>query len=133
MVTKILVVGDSCVDNFVYCDAARLAPDVPIPVLNIVNQTTNPGMAANVYRNIHNLYDNCELLTNSNYQDIIKMRYMHDKSNHAFFRVDTPHNIDRINQRDLDFNADVVVVSDYDKGFLTEDDIAYICDKNTWC
>ena len=47
---KILVIGDSSRDVFVYCDAVRLCPDVPVPVLNILDQQENPGMAKNVYR-----------------------------------------------------------------------------------
>ena len=36
---KILVIGDSSRDVFVYCDALRLCPDVPVPVLNVKDQT----------------------------------------------------------------------------------------------
>ena len=48
----ILIIGESCQDFFVYCDALRIAPDVPVPILNIVSTSENPGMAANVFRNI---------------------------------------------------------------------------------
>ena len=37
----ILVIGESCRDIFIYCDAPRLCPDIPVPVLNITNQTEN--------------------------------------------------------------------------------------------
>ena len=33
--SRVLVVGESCKDVFVYCDAMRLAPDVPVPVLRL--------------------------------------------------------------------------------------------------
>ena len=46
--TKILVIGESCLDEFVYCDAERLAPDLPIPILEIKEVRKNPGMAMNV-------------------------------------------------------------------------------------
>ena len=46
---KVLVIGESCRDVFIYCDALRLCPDVPVPVLNIKNEVDNPGMAKNVY------------------------------------------------------------------------------------
>ena len=70
------------------------------------------------------------LLTNDNSDNITKIRYMDDKSNHAFFRVDTPHNIRRIDVETVDVGYDLVVISDYDKGFLTEDDIEYICNNH---
>ena len=47
---KVLVIGDSCLDTFVYCKVERLAPDLPIPVLEEIERTLNPGMAANVFR-----------------------------------------------------------------------------------
>ena len=35
---RILVIGDSSRDIFVYCDAQRLCRDVPVPVLNVKDQ-----------------------------------------------------------------------------------------------
>ncbi len=127
---KILIIGDSCRDVFVYCEAIRLAPDVPVPVLNIVNEIENPGMAKNVHRNIISLGANCDILTNSNWYNITKTRYIHDKSNHSFFRVDSKCEIDRIDLKKIDFDYDIIAISDYDKGFLKKEDIEYISKKN---
>ena len=125
---KVLVVGDSSRDIFVYCNALKLCPDFPVPALEVVNQTENPGMAANVQRNIKVLLDSCDLVTNNNWQEVTKTRYVHAQSNHMFFRVDTSHKLDRIDLSTIDYNAyDLIVISDYDKGFLTEDDINEIC------
>lgn len=41
---KVLVIGETCRDLFVYCDSNRLCPEAPVPVLNIVDQRENPGM-----------------------------------------------------------------------------------------
>ena len=101
---KVLVVGDSSRDVFVYCDALRLCPDVPVPVLNMKDQTENPGMAKNVHRNIKSLHDQCDLLTNHNWYDITKTRYVHHNSNHTFFRVDTTQTIPRINLNHIDYD-----------------------------
>ena len=30
---KILVIGELCVDRFIYCDVKRLSPEAPVPVL----------------------------------------------------------------------------------------------------
>ena len=73
---SILVIGDSSRDVFVYCDALRLCPDVPVPVLNIKSQTENPGMAANVHRNIQKSWGECHIATNSNWHEITKTRYV---------------------------------------------------------
>lgn len=125
----LLIVGDSCRDIFVYCDALRLAPDYPVPILNIIDQSENAGMAKNVQRNIQKYVD-CDILTNSNWHDITKIRYVHEKTNHMFFRVDKTCAIPRIDLNKLDFDYKVIVVSDYNKGFLSQTDIKYICGKH---
>lgn len=126
----ILVIGESCRDIFVYCDAPRLCPDIPVPVLNIINQTENVGMSKNVQRNIMSYLPNCNIVTNINWQNITKTRYVHEKTNHMFFRVDSPHNIGRINLDSIDYDYKIIVISDYNKGFLTESDIKEITKKH---
>jgi bifunctional ADP-heptose synthase (sugar kinase/adenylyltransferase) len=128
---KILVIGESCKDVFVYCHAERLAPDVPVPVLSIIEKVENPGMAKNVERNVLAIHDACTLVTNPNWEDVTKTRYMHRDSNHFFVRVDADHHIPRIAIKDLPLHEyDVVAVSDYNKGFLTEEDIAALCSRH---
>lgn len=127
---KILVIGESCKDIFVYCKADRLAPDLPIPVLGIVSQKENAGMAKNVERNIKSVMDSCDIVTNSGWESITKTRYMHYTSNHAFIRVDTQDKIKRINLRNISFNYEIIAISDYNKGFLSEEDIEYICEHH---
>lgn len=128
MKNDILIVGDSCKDIFVYCDTLRLAPDYPVPVLNIVNQTENPGMSMNVKRNIETEIP-CDIHTNSNWEFITKTRYVHEKTNHMFCRVDSKDIVYRINCKNLDLAGySLIVISDYNKGYLAEQDIRYICE-----
>ena len=113
---NILVIGDSSRDVFVYCDALRLCPDVPVPVLNVKSQSENPGMAKNVQMNIKSIWDNCDIITNDNWYDITKTRYVHSASNHTFFRVDIPHKIPRLDISTINYSDyDLIVISDYDK------------------
>lgn len=128
---KILVIGDSCRDVFVYCDAQRLCPDVPVPVLNIVDQTENPGMAKNVQRNISALQMASDCITNLNWHDLTKTRYVHRKTNHMFVRVDSRNSVERINLSAVNYNYDAIIISDYNKGFLHEDDIETICKNHS--
>jgi len=124
---QIKIIGESCIDVFVYCEAIRLAPDLPVPVLKEVHVEKNPGMAANVQRNIHSRLIKADLVTNPNWETFIKTRYVHDNSNHMFFRVDTSLQIKPIDLDNLKLDTDIVVISDYNKGFLSESDIANIC------
>ncbi len=125
---RILVIGESCKDVFVYCDALRLAPDLPVPVLSIIDQSENPGMAMNVKKNIDSLGGNCDIVTNDAWENVTKIRYVHKPSNHLFVRVDADHAIPRISLEGISLEEyDLVAISDYHKGFLTEEDIARIC------
>ena len=128
--SQISIIGESCLDVFVYCDAIRLSPDLPVPILQEIHIETNPGMAANVKRNIEARSVSTSLVTNNNWDEIVKRRYMHDGSNHMFFRVDTPHNISRLNIENIDLSADLIVISDYNKGYLAESDIEFICQSH---
>jgi len=69
-VPKIQVIGESCQDVFIYCEAIRLAPDLPVPVLQENRIERNPGMAANVHRNVITQEADCSLVTNKNWESI---------------------------------------------------------------
>ena len=52
---KILIAGESCVDEFIYCQTSRLNPEAPTPVVVPNNIVRNFGMAANVVSHFQNL------------------------------------------------------------------------------
>jgi bifunctional ADP-heptose synthase (sugar kinase/adenylyltransferase) len=118
-----LVIGESCLDVFVYGGCNRLCPEAPAPVFNPMDQKQNPGMAKNVQRNIEALGYECDLVTNSNWKQITKTRYIHVDSG--------DESIERINLSDLNLNKyRIIIISDYCKGFLTEEDIDYIASNH---
>jgi bifunctional ADP-heptose synthase (sugar kinase/adenylyltransferase) len=127
---KILVIGESCLDEFVYCDAERLAPDLPIPILKVKEVRQNPGMAMNVLRNIQNYVPDATILTNSNWMSVKKTRYVDFNTNHSFIRIDTQ---DQVTEMVLEINLseyDLVVVSDYNKGYMDESAILKITEMH---
>tara|TARA_R110002074_G_scaffold208668_4_gene377462 strand:+ start:2069 stop:2821 length:753 start_codon:yes stop_codon:yes gene_type:complete len=125
---KILVIGETCRDVFTYGICTRLSPESPVPVFNPIETITNDGMAKNVHSNILSLDIDCHLVTNPSWQDITKTRFIEKRSNHMFLRVDkNDSNYGRINLKNINFKEyDIVVISDYDKGFVTEEDIETI-------
>lgn len=128
---KILIIGESAKDIFVYCNADRLAPDLPIPVLSVIEQKENPGMAKNVERNVKSIMSSCDIVTNAGWEKVTKTRFMHHTSNHAFLRVDADHKIPRMQVKKLPLSKyEIVAISDYNKGFMTEGDIKYICEHH---
>lgn len=124
---RILVIGESCKDVFVYCESLRLAPDLPVPIVQPKSINCNPGMAMNVYRNIAALHKECRILTNSKWENVKKTRFVHERTNHLFLRVDENDIVEQFDHLNIDYNCDVIVVSDYNKGFLSCGDIEKIC------
>jgi D-beta-D-heptose 7-phosphate kinase/D-beta-D-heptose 1-phosphate adenosyltransferase len=128
---KILVIGEKCIDRFMYCDVSRFSPEAPVPVLNPIEIVENDGMAGNVVRNILSMR-NDSLVTHWHQDEIItKTRFVEKKSNHMFLRLDEGEtNISKAdlnNERLLELSSfEIVIVSDYYKGFISDDDLINI-------
>lgn len=131
MQSKILLIGDSCKDIFYYCDAKRLCPDIPVPILTINTMKSNPGMAMNVHRNISSYIKSCDIITNDGWQNITKIRYIDEKSNHMFIRIDANDKLKGIDLKNINFeDYELIAISDYNKGFLSEKNILEISKQN---
>ena len=132
---KILVIGDACIDEFVYGKCTRLCPDAPVPVFIPSVTVQNGGMAKNVQENIKSLGYSCDILCQDHL--VRKTRYVDEKTNHTFIRVDSgENNVQRIDKKFLDkfylLQYDAIIISDYDKGFLTKEDIEFICNNHQY-
>jgi|TARA_B100000700_G_C14920237_1_gene796703 bifunctional ADP-heptose synthase (sugar kinase/adenylyltransferase) len=139
---KVLVIGDSCQDVFVYGDIERISPEAPVPVFVPTNTEKNDGMARNVSHNVESLEMFITTITNKN--GIVKRRYVDNRSGQMVLRVDEHDYCERIDKKVLkglrdnkctphfgsETNIDAIIISDYCKGFLEEEDIQFICDNN---
>lgn len=135
---NILVIGDSCDDVFIYGHVYRLAPEGPVPIFNPFESKTNGGMALNVQANILAIGANVKLITQQ--EQIVKTRYVDTRTNNLLLRVDTNDNASNIfieiiksikNNFYDNIKYDAIIISDYCKGFLSEDDIECISSNNT--
>lgn len=52
---KIIVLGDLMLDRYVWGTVDRISPEAPVPVVEVTNETTRLGGAANVAHNLHAL------------------------------------------------------------------------------
>lgn len=50
--TRVLVVGDVMLDQFIWGSVARISPEAPVPVVDFQRESFMPGGAANVARNL---------------------------------------------------------------------------------
>ena len=48
----ILVLGDLMLDEFVWGRVSRISPEAPVPVVDVIRESSYPGGAANVARNV---------------------------------------------------------------------------------
>ena len=132
---KITVIGELCTDVFVYGETKRLSPEAPVPVFNPLFTEENPGMAGNVVENLKPMGSDIEINFIHQTKKITKTRYVDYKSNHMFIRVDDGESsIDELILTDEMINqikdSDAVIVSDYNKGFLSERSLRFITDHS---
>lgn len=124
---KVLVIGDGCKDVFQYGGCDRLSPEAPVPVFKPTMFKENGGMAVNTYRNLLALGVECDIITESG---ATKTRFVDETSNQMLLRIDENDEINELsNEKMMSINFDdysAIVISDYNKGFLTEDTIKYL-------
>ena len=118
---NILLIGDACLDVYHYGVCERMSPEAPVPVFKELRQEIKPGMSHNVKLNLESFGIN--VTHRCNKESILKHRFIENSYNQQLFRYDegegshvkpmTPFTFGA-----YDFNA--VVISDYDKGFVTE-------------
>ncbi len=123
---NILLIGDSCIDEYKIGTVSRLSPEAPVPIIKYIDSKVVPGMAANVRKNLATLGLEPNFITND--AEILKTRYIDQRSGQHLLRVDSEPYIPSWNQQTpqpLD-QYDAIVVSDYNKGFLTYENIEHI-------
>ena len=87
---RVLVIGDSCIDEYIYCKTNRFCPDAPVPILKPESYVSTEGMAGNVADNLRALDIEVDLISNAN--QIKKTRFVDDRTNHMFVRIDEGEN-----------------------------------------
>ena len=124
---KILLLGDSCYDYYHYGEVKRISPEVPVPIFDYQYTEKKLGMMSNVLENFRALGVNPAYQTHF-FEN--KNRYIDIKSKHQLLRMDQKINEEGINHIIHEINDyetyDAIVISDYNKGFITYDDLRII-------
>lgn len=121
---KILLIGDSCIDEYYYGTCDRLNPEAPVPVLKIKSWNQTLGMAANVKNNLEAFGCDVDFMTGG--KKSIKRRYIDERSKQHIVRVDEDKISPPFNPllKSLALSQyDAIVVSDYNKGYVTYDNV----------
>ena len=114
---NILLLGDACIDTYVYGNVNRISPEAPVPVFEPYDKIVKEGMAGNVANNLRALGCNVTFLHSKVSE---KERLIDTRSKQQILRIDRdavsdPLSIDEINLQG--YNA--IVVSDYVKGTIS--------------
>jgi D-beta-D-heptose 7-phosphate kinase/D-beta-D-heptose 1-phosphate adenosyltransferase len=117
---KVLLIGDSCIDEYHYGLVERLSPEAPVPIFKLQNKVSMPGMASNVRENLNKLDINVLFISSDK---SLKIRLVDIKSKQHIVRIDD----DKIIDNPLEFEAidntllevDAIVISDYNKGLVS--------------
>lgn len=132
---QFLVIGEQCLDTFIYGQSKRLSPEAPVPVFTPEKTIVSGGMAKNVFNNLKSIIrannSDCHVEGIFSFHEAEKIRYVDRKTNHYFLRVDDGDNrYERINfnpeANKLIASSDAILISDYAKGFLSKEDIFHI-------
>jgi len=125
---KILLLGDVCLDRYVYGTVEKISPEAPVPIFVPKKTWERNGMANNVYENLIALG---AYVTFKHGNISTKTRYIEEKSRYQMFRLD-----DDIISKKYDFSVsdafDAIVISDYNKGFVDYDTVIQL-KKNYTC
>jgi len=125
---SIYVIGETCTDKFIYGKSDRISPEAPVVVLKPIIEHSNKGMSGNVVENLNDM-SNLNVIHIHQETEITKTRYVDKRSNHMFLRVDSGENVpcDPIKSSDIEqLDNTNIIISDYDKGFLSNLDIVSI-------
>jgi len=132
---NITLIGENCDDIFVYGDASRICPEAPVPVFIPKYTKNNIGMLGNVSNNLKSISPNVIINVITQNNQIIKKRFIDEKTNQMLLRIDTGDNDTKpliLNDNHINMikNNDVTIVSDYNKGFLSDETLFNIAQNS---
>jgi len=116
----ILVIGDVCIDEYRYGEIRRVNPESTAPLLNFQDSEEKMGMAFNVAQNLKAL--GADVILSVSQEISRKIRYIDRRTGEHLLRVDQdvqakPYKVGS------KYFFDAIVISDYNKGFITDETI----------
>lgn len=128
---NILVIGERFEDYFVYGNVNRVSPESPTLILNPIKKEWNLGGAGNTYNNLKSLSPKSKVVFYHQKSLITKTRFVDENSNYILLRVDQNDFVDKddiaisdniLKNEKIKFDKlDAIVISDYNKGFISSD------------
>ena len=125
---NVLLIGDSCIDIYQFGDVKRISPEAPVPIFNPSHSVEKFGMASNVKTNLERL--GCNVTAILPQAKSVKTRLIDNASGQQILRMD--HDVFAESPSQIPcHNYDVIIISDYDKGFIDDTTIKSILNDAT--
>ena len=127
---RVLLIGETCEDTYIFGSVDRISPEAPVPVLVHEETVTALGMSENVKKNLQAFGVHVTHITNRKL--IKKKRVVHSSSKQQLVRIDEDDHVDPIKPAEVKMaflvsQYDAIVISDYDKGFVSIEDLITFC------
>lgn len=137
---KILLIGDSSEDEYIYGRCDEISSEAPVPIMKLSRVETKSGMSGNICLNLQAFQLDITFLTHS--EKITRTRFIDERTNIQILQIDNEEKIKPLLLPISTNNFDAIVISDYDKGYLTESKLfeiveisdcpVFICSKKTF-
>lgn len=116
---NVLLVGDNCKDVYAYGHVNRINPEAPVPIFDYSHKESRLGMSGNVCLNLESL--GCKITHVTGDMQSTKTRFIDIRTGQQLLRMDEDLISDPIHLSEeiLNTNYDCVIVSDYNKGSVT--------------
>lgn len=117
---KVILIGDSCIDEYHYGTVDRISPEAPVPVFTPKRVESKNGMAANVEENLTAL--GVKVISYFS-QPSTKVRMIDERSKQHLMRIDQDVISQPLDYSRTYFPSDIdgIIISDYNKGFVSYD------------
>ena len=115
---RVLVIGDACIDEYRYGEIQRVNPESSAPLLTFTRTEERLGMAYNVAANLKSFGVTAHVRVPSEMSR--KIRYVDLRTQDHLLRVDHDVEPEPYTVEDA-YDYDAIVISDYEKGFVTDE------------
>lgn len=123
---KVILIGDACIDEYHY-GMTKPSPEANVPIFKLKRIEKKDGMVLNVYNNLKQFNLDISLYFGNL---SIKKRLVDDISKNNICRIDedvTSNDFNQFNQLEkIKDEIDIVIISDYNKGFISNNTILKI-------
>lgn len=127
---NILLIGDICIDEYVEVTAGKKNPESNAPLYQHWDQHNRSGMAGNVYKSLRKVGLKDIFFLKPPYPHTVKTRYIEKVTGTPLFRIDHDQHCEPCDLNNINYSEfDCVVISDYNKGFVTDKTITTVLNQ----